>query len=219
MATKSATKKLTKEALISRYMDHVLEHDAFPKSVYKFCKQHDIPETEFYALFGSFEALRKGVWNEFFTNTVALMEKNKAYTDFSNKDKMLTFFFTFFELLTLNRSYVLFCLQDNEKLWGKLEELKGLRTHIKGFATDLIEDANANKNLRLTKQSPKLFSEGAWVQLLFLLKFWLDDSSPGFEKTDMAIEKSVTTIFDVFDNTPLESLVDFGKFLFQERRA
>ena len=33
----------------------------------------------------------------------------------------------------------------------------------------------------------------------------------------MAIEKSVNTIFDVFDNTPLEKVVDLGKFLYKEQ--
>ena len=62
-----------------------------------------------------------------------------------------------------------------------------------------------------------MFSEGAWIQFMFLLKFWIDDNSAEFEKTDVAIEKSVNTIFDVFDNTPLEQVIDFGKFLFKER--
>ena len=47
----------------------------------------------------------------------------------------------------------------------------------------------------------------------------MDDHSPQFEKTDVAIEKSVNTVFDVFDNTPLERVLDFGKFLFKERMA
>ncbi|MEM6542931.1 MAG: TetR family transcriptional regulator C-terminal domain-containing protein, partial [Bacteroidota bacterium] len=98
----------------------------------------------------------------------------------------------------------------------KLSELKGLRKQIKEFATALIEEANSEKTLRVTKRNPAVFSEGAWVQFLFLLRYWMDDSSAGFEKTDVAIEKSVTAIFDLFDNTPLESLIDFGKFLYKE---
>jgi hypothetical protein len=47
----------------------------------------------------------------------------------------------------------------------------------------------------------------------------MEDSSAGFEKTDVVIEKSVTTIFDVFENTPLDSLLDFGKFLYKEKMA
>ena len=72
------------------------------------------------------------------------------------------------------------------------------------------------KQSRFTKHPEALFSEGAWVQLLFLLKFWMEDKSAGFEKTDMAIEKSVHTVFELFDNTPLDSIIDFGKFLWKE---
>jgi len=219
MATKSSAAKITDDKIIGFYMDYVLEHETVPKSVYKFCKEKKVKEEDFYAHFGSFDSLRTQIWNKFFSNTMNLLHKNKEYDSFSNKDKMLTFFFTFFELLTLNRSYVLFSLEGQKNMMEKLKELKGLRTHIKEFATELIDEANAEKNYRLTKRSPQLFSEGAWVQFLFLLKFWMDDSSAGFEKTDLAIEKSVTTIFDVFENTPLDSLLDFGKFLYKENFA
>ena len=47
----------------------------------------------------------------------------------------------------------------------------------------------------------------------------MDDRSPSFEKTDLVIEKSVRAIFDVFETTPLESLVDFGKFMWKEKMA
>jgi len=63
----------------------------------------------------------------------------------------------------------------------------------------------------------QFFSEGAWIQLAFLLKFWMEDTSTGFEKTDMAIEKSVRTVFDLFDSTPFDSVIDFGKFLWKEK--
>jgi len=219
MATKTATSKITKDKIFSIYMDFVLENEAFPKSVYRFCKENKLKEEQFYGHFGSFDALRKAIWNTFFSNTQDLLAKNAAYDTFSNKDKMLTFFFTFFELLTLNRSYVLFALDGNRKILDKVNELRGLRGHIKDFATGLIDEANADKTLKITKQSPTLFSEGAWLQFLFLLKFWMDDTSAGFEKTDLAIEKSVTTIFDVYDNTPLDNLLDFGKFLYKEKMA
>ena len=189
------------------------------KSVFKFCKESKIKEDEFYKFFGSFETLQKAIWNKFHSNTMELLRKNKEYDSFSNKDKMLTYLFTIFELLTLNRSYVLFTLHGNRKMLDKMSELKELRTHLKDFATELIEEGNADKNLKITKQSPRIFSEGAWVQFIFLLKFWINDSSAGFEKTDLAIEKSVTTIFDVFDNTPLDSIIDFGKFLYKENFA
>ncbi|MFS4467613.1 TetR family transcriptional regulator C-terminal domain-containing protein [Maribacter sp. 2210JD10-5] len=217
MATK--TKKITANDIVSMYMDYVLEHEMVPKSVYKFCKINKIKEEDFYLFFGSISSLQKGIWEQFFSNTIALMEKNKEYESFSNKDKMLTFFYTFFEMLTLNRSYVLFTLKHERSPMKNLEQLKALRKNIKHFAKDLIEDGNANKTYGITKHNPTIFSEGAWLQFMFILKFWMNDDSPSFEKTDLAIEKSVNTIFDLFDNTPLDNILDFGKFLYKENFA
>jgi hypothetical protein len=73
--------------------------------------------------------------------------------------------------------------------------------------------------LDITKNPIRIFSEAAWVQLLFILKFWLDDTSPDFEKTDVAIEKSIAVAFEVFDNNQLETIFDFGKFLWKEKFA
>ncbi|MGB5172389.1 TetR family transcriptional regulator C-terminal domain-containing protein [Eudoraea sp.] len=216
MATKASSKKITKDLIISSFMNIVLEEEEVPKSIYRFCKTTKISEEDFYEHFGSIQGIQEGIWNAFYDNTQQLAEKNKEYEQFSSKDKMLTFFFTFFELLKLNRSYVLFVFEDNNNSLKNLRQLKGLRHKVKDFATELIEDDNAEKHSKITKNNPMVFSEGAWLQLLFLLKFWKEDNSAGFEKTDIAIEKSVKTIFDVFDNTPLDSILDFGKFLFKE---
>ena len=116
----------------------------------------------------------------------------------------------------INRSYVLFVLSKEEKILNKMSDFKTLRIIFKGFATELIEEGNIEKPSYL-QHSPRIFSEAAWVQLGFLIKFWVEDTSESFEKTDQAIEKSVQTAFDVFENTPLSSLVDFGKFLWKEK--
>ena len=215
MAGKKAT-LVDKQTIISRYMDYVLEHETYPKSVYKFCKEIKIKEEEFYKFFGSIEKLKTSIWSEFYNNATGVMYANKEYDSYSNREKMLTFFYTFFELLTMNRSFVLFDLKENTEGFKNLQKLGDLRKDVRSFATKLIEEENQDKQLRIMKRPVFLFAEGAWIQTVFLLKFWLDDDSAEFEKTDMAIEKSVNTIFDVFDNTPLESVMDFGKFLWKE---
>tara|TARA_R100000935_G_scaffold42923_1_gene65185 strand:+ start:1424 stop:2116 length:693 start_codon:yes stop_codon:yes gene_type:complete len=215
--TTTAKQTITRDTIISAYMEYVLEHERIPKSVYKFCKDHKMTEAEFYTFFGSFAGVQQEIWNSFFDHSMQLAHNNKAYEQFSNQEKMLTFFYTFFEILTANRSYVLFALQEHQDMMKSLNQLKGLRVHIKEFAGDLIEDANQEKNLKILKQPVSIFSEGAWLQTLFILKYWMEDTSANFEKTDVVIEKSVRAIFDVFQTTPLESVVDFGKFLWKER--
>jgi AcrR family transcriptional regulator len=215
----SATKKITRQQIIDSYMHYVLENEKMPVSIYKFSKDNGFTEQDFYKHFGSFDALKSGIWTTFFEMTMNLAQKNKAYDDFSNQEKMLTFFYTFFELLTANRSYVLFSLNEEKDKLKAMQQLSPLRKKIKSFAAELIEEKNDEQQLKFLKQPAVIFSEGAWLQFVFILKFWMDDSSPSFEKTDVVIEKSVRAIFDVFATTPLESVIDFGKFIWKEKMA
>ncbi|MAZ26295.1 MAG: heat-shock protein [Cytophagaceae bacterium] len=213
----TAKVKVTQDLIINKYMDHVLEHGERPATVYAFCKKNEIEEGEFYQYFGSFEGIREQIWVNLFEHTLKVLSKDKQYPDYANREKMLSFFYTFFEMLTANRSYVLFTLKEDRSSLKNLAQLRPLRLKVREYASSLIEESNEKKSYAISKNPVSIFSEGAWMQLLFLLKYWMDDNSPKFERTDVAIEKSVNVIFDVFDSTPLESLLDFGKFLFKER--
>ncbi len=209
--------KVSKHKIIAAYMEWVLLKEKQPLSVFRFCKENNFREAEFYSYFGSFEGLQLAIWNSFYEQTIVLANKDDSYSNYSNQEKMLTFFYTFFELLTVNRSYVLFALRVHQNMMKNLSQLKGLRKNIKHFAAELIQENNEDKKLKILKQSITIFSEGAWIQTLFLLKYWMDDNSANFENTDIVIEKSVRAIFDVFDTQPLESVLDFGKFLWKEK--
>ena len=206
-----------KQKIYDAYSTQVLEHEKEPKSVYLFCKKNKIEETDFYNSFASLEDIKESIFSKFFDNAYMLISKEKGFDAQVPKEKLLSFYFTFFEVLLINRSYVLFILSNSGEKMQKLSSLRRLRNSFKQFASGLIEQGNTSKQSILTKHPELIFSEGAWLQLLFLLKFWMEDSSPGFEKTDMAIEKSVQTVFELFDNTPLDSVIDFGKFLWNEK--
>ncbi|MGY8969300.1 MAG: TetR family transcriptional regulator C-terminal domain-containing protein [Flavobacteriales bacterium] len=206
-----------KQKIYDAYSTQVLEHEKEPKSVYLFCKKNKIEETDFYNSFASLEDIKESIFSKFFDNAYTLIIKEKGFDAQVPKEKLLSFYFTFFEVLLLNRSYVLFILSNSGEKMQKLSSLRRLRNSFKQFASGLIEQGNTSKQSILTKHPELIFSEGAWLQLLFLLKFWMEDNSPSFEKTDMAIEKSVQTVFELFDNTPLDSVIDFGKFLWNEK--
>ena len=55
-AKKTAKKKeINRQDVITAYMEYVLEHERTPKSVFKFAKENNMTEQEFYGFFGSFE--------------------------------------------------------------------------------------------------------------------------------------------------------------------
>lgn len=215
----TAKKKLIDDnVIISNYMDSVLQNNEEPKSVFLFCKENKINESEFYTFYGSLDAVKQDIWVKFFENAKTTIQREEAFESYSNKNKLLTLYFTMFEILTLNRSYVMFSLKDNEKGLHNLKNLKVFRNHFKEFIVTIIESDGKVINEKINKVAKPFFSEGALIQFLFLLKFWINDTSKGFEKTDILIEKSVNTVVDLLDTKPLESLLDLGKFLWKENR-
>lgn len=213
----TAKKKVTQGLIISLYMDYVLEHGENPASVYKFAKDNNFEETQFYEFFGSFEAIEKEVFAQFSINTLDLLEKNDEYASFDARNKLLSYYFTFFELLTANRSYVSFVLSKYKQTLKSFTSLSNLRNHFQAYISQLDIESIDFKQEKIQKIQEKSMQEGAWVQLLVTLKFWLDDASASFEKTDIFIEKSINTTFDVINTQPLKSIIDLGKFIVKEK--
>src|SRR5690606_3109766 len=122
---------------------------------------------------------------------------------------LLSFYFTFFENLTANRSYVVYALNKHKNSLKSLSILSELKTGFCNYIDHLNIETLDIKEERLEKLQQRSLRETAWLQLLLTLKFWLEDSSPSFEKTDIFIEKAVNTSFDLLDIKPLKSLIDF----------
>ena len=96
-------------------------------------------------------------------------------------------------------------------------QLSGLRIEFKNYITEIMTDEVRTQYEKLQNIQEKAIQETAWIQFLLTLKFWLEDESPAFEKTDIYIEKSVKATFELMNIAPLESLIDFGKFIFKEK--
>ena len=207
---------LTQETIVKLYMAYVLEHNHVPKSIYKFATSNGIEEAEFYTFFANFEVLENTIFSLFFTNTIEALEESKDYSTYDSRNQLLSFYFTFFENLTANRSYVVHALNGSNQLEG-LKKLKGLRAKFLNYIDQLDIEVLQIKNKQLEQIKDSVVQETYWIQLMLTLKFWLDDTSTSFEKTDIFIEKSINASFDLINISPLKSFVDFGKFLIKEK--
>jgi len=210
-------KTISEKDIISYYMKYVLEHNEQPKSVYKFSKENDFEEANFYEFFASFEAIQKHIFKAFFDNTITALNKSDDYQSFDARNKLLSFYFTFFEILTANRSYVVYALEQFKSSFKNLSHLSELKKSFTHYIDDLDIETLDIKQEQIDKIQRRALQESAWLQLVLTVKFWLEDTSASFEKTDIFIEKSVNTSFDVLNIAPLKSVIDLGKFLFKEK--
>lgn len=220
-ATKKSARKTGSKAsgdkIKSAYIENLLTTGVRPVSVYKFCVDSKIKENEFYDFFGSFDALERSIWKSFIDKTISRLRSDKAFQGFSTREKILALYYTLLEELRTNRSYILVQLHSFNKLEIVPSFLKDFKSTFESFIETLLAEGKTNGEIAarpyLDKGYPHLF----WMHLAFVVKFWMEDSSAGFEKTDAVVEKSVNLAFDLIGKGAVDSAIDFAKFMYQNK--
>jgi len=207
---------MTKNDLTDKYTEFILLNDKPPRNVYSFAKEIGITESDFYKHFSSFEGINQWVFARLFEETFTLQSESKEYEKYSDREKLLSFYYTYFELLSSNRSLVLELLNHTNPL-NNLKVLKLLRIDFIAYVKT-IEYPKINLPMeQLDTIQDKGFSEVMWGQFLVILKYWMEDESTSFVKTDQFIEKTTSLGFDLIENTPIDKVLDLGKFLFHDK--
>ena len=208
---------LTREFIFTQYSDYLLNHGDRPKNVYVFAKENGFEEKDFYHFFSGFQHIEKEILNHLFLQSVALVTNKEEQLSLA-KEQLLNVYFVFFENLSMNRSIVLKILGDN-----KLQSLKILET-LRGSFIDFTNSLDfenwemaENASEKIRDLNTKSRQAAMWLHLISVLEFWKMDQSPDFEKTDIFIEKTIDTGFEVLDNEPLRKAIDLGKFLWKEK--
>lgn len=208
---------MNQKNILDNYVEFLLEEGRKPATIYRFCKKIGISEMEFYQHYTSFDEIEKTIFSNLFQVTYDVLQKSEQYETYDAKTKLLSFYFSFFEQLTANRSLVLHLLGEHRLQLQKLSKLTNLKKLFISFVHTLgIEQKNIPVEI-IGKIQQKGLEELAWTQFLFTLSFWIKDTSPMFEKTDVFIEKSVHASFELMDLSPFEKMIDFGKFIWKEK--
>ena len=213
---------LTQEKILDLYSKYVLRNNKKPLNVFTFCDDHDLTEAEFYSFYANFEQLEADYLRYFMDQSILLITAEDSYYMDHAKNKLLSFYYTFFEQLTLNRSLVIYLIGQDKNNLQNVKKLWSLKKEFQRFikSLEISEPLMENVNDRMEKMERfknKGIEELYWGHFMATLKFWIEDTSPNFEKTDIFIEKSVDTSFELFEIKPLKKLIDLGKFLFNEK--
>jgi hypothetical protein len=206
-------KKLIREA----YMKYWLEHGRRPVSIYAFCQQLEIAENAFYELYTSFDAVEKDIWRAFFDETVEKLKEDETYRTYGVREKLLAFYFLWVQEMRQHRSYIL--LQKEKYLAPPLhlDKLEAFRIGFYDYIRDLIKEGYQTGEVKERKYISDQYVHGFWLQALFVLQYWVKDDSERFEMTDAAIEKAVNLSFQLISSNTLDSILDFGKFMFARK--
>ena len=208
---------ITQDRIFELYGDYLLNHSERPKNVYRFAKDNEFEEKDFYDYFSSFEQIEKLMLVNLFDKSLELASEINNTNEITSKEKLLNVYFIFFENMTMNRSLVLMILGNDKLHSAKISNQ--LKEAHRNFIKTL--DFNDWEMIKKSKEDVKNFHEKAreetlWFHLVSAIEFWKKDTSAAFEKTDIFIEKTIDTGFELMDNEPLRKVLDLGKFLFKE---
>jgi hypothetical protein len=209
---------ITEDKLFELYGDYILNHGERPKNVYRFAKDNDFEEKDFYDYFTSFEQIEKRMIQHLFESSLLLASEVNDTDLITAKEKLLNVYFIFFENMTMNRSLVLMILGKDKM--NSIKTLQNLKQSHRAFIKTLdFNDMELMKNAKgdVKNFTEKSREEALWLHLVSCIDFWKKDTSPAFEKTDLYIEKTVDTGFELIDNEPLRKVIDLGKFLWKEK--
>lgn len=209
------------QKIVNKYQEYLLENGQKPESIYVFCKKNKIKEADFYQEFSQFTQIEAVVWKNFFNEALQIAKSESVYDDYSVREKLLSFYYTWIEVLKANRSFILIASEYLEKpiFIHKNAHFQEFKYAFKDYANELLMEAKETREVepRAIPQLRQLYPDIFWAKTMLILDFWINDASKAFEKTDTMIEKSTNTVFDLLARSPLDSLIDLGKFIFQNR--
>lgn len=223
----------TLEKIRKAYTEYVLENGKQPISVFQFAKKLKLAEADFYTHYASFDAIEADIWLTFFNEAKTTVDADETAQNYSVREKLLAFYYTWIELLKAQRSFAVYSygrLREESMGYGsrgmgqrmqsggqKSRVFEPFKEAFFDYARDLLAEGRESKEVEPRPFITDRYPNALWAQTLYILDFWVRDVSKNFEKTDTAIEKSVNTAFDLIGRSPLDTLFDFAKFMYQNK--
>lgn len=215
--TKSTKPKITPKHIIDAYLKYVLTEGKQPASVFKFADDMGMSEADFYSHFTSFESIEKSIWENLMGETLTALEKDSNYESFNAREKLLSFYFTHLEVLKGKRSFIMMRWSGLKDSMKTPDTLKPYKEHFLKFAKRVIVEGINGDEIKERSFISDRYNQAFWLQLVFVIDFWVKDTSTDFEQTDAAIEKAVNLSFELLSESTLDRAIDFVKFLWQTK--
>lgn len=206
----------TRERILAGYTAYLQEHGHPPKSVRAFCKPLEISDAEFFRNFGSLDAVESELWRTRIDHVIASLRLGPEWVQFSARERMTAFLFAFLEDSLELRSALLTRQCEIHPL-ARPAWLSGLRRSHRAFVQEVIDRGLETGKIAERGTLINVYPDVFHAHLLAIIGYHLRDTSPGYERTDAFIEKSVRLAFDLIGTQAVDSAADLLRFLIPSR--
>ncbi len=202
------------QKLIDAYKQLGLEKGVLSVSRKEIAAAANLEFDDFVAAFPSLEALQSAVWTQYLRNTLETLETSEEFIQYSVREKLLAYYYTFFELIGQEAEFVnLF--GSKLGIWNyEPSFLKPFKEAFLAFISSLLSEGIESGEIEERMVLGTEYVGWHWPQMLFLLNKWVDDKGETKESSDQAIEKAVNLGFDIMGRNLFDSAFDFAKYMF-----
>ena len=93
--------------ILEAYTKHLQYHGTPPKTVHAVCQELDLSEREFFHEFASLDSVESAIWGDWISGLIASISNSSEWSNFSARNRYLTFLFAFTEASLDKRSLII----------------------------------------------------------------------------------------------------------------
>lgn len=206
-----------KENFKNEFVLYLLRNGEAPVTVFKFCEELGVDEAIFYSYYNSFRSVEIAVWSSFYSEVKNALEQDTEYSSYSAHEKYLSFLYTLIEVYKQNRSYVVLRYSEVDRKSFRPWFMDSFKDEFAEWTKEILDEGFESSEIVSRPIISSKYHEALWVQLLYITRVWVNDESEDFQVTDAAVEKSSALLFELMKTGPVDLLIDFLKFAYQNK--
>jgi hypothetical protein len=207
--------EITIERIRQEFIAYTTQNNKTPESIFKLSQQMGCSEQDIYQHCASCNSIKKLIAKDFFNTAIERLHNDESSKNLGAREKLLSVLFMWIEELTKVRSFI-FIAYGTCLLSTTHSLVKDNKAEFFKFFSTIWEQAKTENEIHenpISKRiAPYLFLKHACS----IVYFWLKDTSPSFQKTDILIEKSTHFLFEFFRGGVSNGAVDLSKFFLKE---
>lgn len=192
------------EKIINAYKEMLISKEAEINS-FTIAKKVDITEREFFQYFSSADDIGRKIWSNLGEAVTDELNSSELFREYSPRQKVLFYFFTFFEVALNERTFI-------ERTLSQSHLLSAYKEHFKHFMADIIQEGIAKEDIKERLSLSNYYPNMLWELHLQLIRFWLRDVSENFVETEKAIEIYCKVPLEVMGQNIFDHLFETLKF-------
>ncbi len=147
-------------------------------------------------------------WTSVLDKTLEICQEDDNYANYSVREKMLAFSYTFLQTLNTDEDKFSTLLKKQRFPFMSNSSLSELKHDFRKHIDLLIFEGTNSGEIQARPFIANYYSQTVWNAFLSILLFWANDKSENKENTDVMVEKTIHFTFDLLAPNPIDSGID-----------